>query len=132
MKFRFLLYLIPLLTLLSCQKQQAQNTVIVDATSFANKIASTAKPQIVDVRTPEEFNEEHILKALNINWNGNNFEAEAQKLDKSKPVFIYCRSGNRSKKASARLTELGFEKIYELEGGFMQWSSEGLKSNKTK
>ena len=130
MKFRILLFIIPLFALLSCQKQQAQNTAVINPTSFSNKIASTPKPQIIDVRTPEEFNEEHILNAVNINWNGNNFEAESQKLDKTKPVFVYCKSGGRSKKASDKLAELGFRDIYELDGGFMHWSSEGLKSNK--
>ncbi|WP_366187075.1 rhodanese-like domain-containing protein [Flavobacterium ovatum] len=130
MKFRNLIFLIPAFILLSCQKQHSQNRTIVDAATFSKKIEATEKPQIIDVRTPEEFEEEHLISAKNINWNGDNFDTEAEKLDKSKPVFVYCKSGGRSKKASAKLTELGFENIYELDGGFLQWSSEGLKSNK--
>jgi rhodanese-related sulfurtransferase len=38
------------------------------------------------------------------------------KLDKTQPVYIYCRSGNRSAKSAIRLQEMGFEKIYDLEG----------------
>jgi rhodanese-related sulfurtransferase len=130
MKFSHLIFLIPAFILLGCQKQHSQNHTIVDATTFSKKIEATEKPQILDVRTPEEFGEEHLINATNINWNSDNFDTEAEKLDKTKPVFVYCKSGGRSKKASAKLAELGFENIYELDGGFKQWSSEGLKSNK--
>ncbi|WP_418263762.1 rhodanese-like domain-containing protein [Flavobacterium faecale] len=130
MKLSKLIFLLSVFILSSCQKQHSQSQNIVNASTFQQKIETTENPQILDVRTPEEFNQEHIPNALNINWNGDNFEVEAEKLDKSKPVFVYCKSGGRSKKASAKLTELGFENVCELEGGFMQWSSEGLKSNK--
>jgi rhodanese-related sulfurtransferase len=43
------------------------------------------------------------------------------KLDKTQPVYIYCRSGNRSAKSAIRLQEMGFEKIYDLEGWFMAY-----------
>ncbi|MGA9637685.1 rhodanese-like domain-containing protein [Flavobacterium sp.] len=129
MKFRSLIILTSFFVFLSCQ-QQAQNIVIIDAPTFAEKIETTLQPQIIDVRTPDEFDEEHINDAININWNGNNFESEAQKLDQSKPIFVYCKSGGRSHKAVEKLKELGFTDICELDGGFMRWSSEGFKSNK--
>jgi thioredoxin len=93
---------------------------------FAEKIKATPNAQILDVRTPEEFTSEHIDKATNINWLGNDFVANAEKLDKSKPVFVYCKSGGRSAKASAKLAELGFKTIYELQGGIMKWNAAGL------
>ncbi|MCW2120201.1 rhodanese-like domain-containing protein [Flavobacterium sp. 7A] len=130
MKFRIFLFTVTLFTLISCQKQQAQNRVPVEPTLFAEKILSTNNPQIVDVRTPEEFDNEHLINATNIDWKGNTFESEAEQLDKTKPVFVYCKSGARSKKAATKLKDLGFTDIYELQGGFMQWSAEGLKSNK--
>lgn len=126
-------YFLPFLTfccfLLSCQKQQSQEITIVDAPTFSKKIEAAPQPQLVDVRTPEEFSSEHIPGATNINWNSNIFVSETEKLDKTKPVFVYCKSGGRSHKAVEKLKELGFETIYELDGGFMQWSSEGFKSN---
>jgi rhodanese-related sulfurtransferase len=51
-----------------------------------------------------------------------------KKFDKTKPVL--CKSGNRSKKATEKLNELGFKNIYELDGGFMKWSDEGLNNAK--
>ncbi len=130
MKFRSLVFLISLSALLSCQKQQSQNVTIVDAPTFSKTIEATPEAQILDVRTPDEFDTEHINDAVNINWNGDNFVSEVEKLDKTKPVFVYCERGGRSKKASEKLKELGFTAIYELDGGFMKWSSEGFKSNK--
>ena len=52
--------------------------------------------------------------------------AGTEKLDKSKPVFVYCKSGGRSAKASAKLEELGFKTIIQLEGGMMKWTAAGL------
>lgn len=130
MKFRSLIFVISLSTLLSCQKQQSQDITIIDAPTFSKTIETTPQAQILDVRTPEEFDTEHIPNAFNIDWNGNNFMSEAEKLDKTKPVFVYCERGGRSQKAAEKLKELGFTDIYELDGGFMKWSSEGFKSNK--
>ncbi len=53
-------------------------------------------------------------------------KAFAEKLDKSKPVFLYCKSGKRSSSAANKLEELGFTKIYELEGGMLKWDAAGL------
>ena len=46
--------------------------------------------------------------------------------DKSKPVFVYCKVGGRSSQAAAKLAELGFKEIYNLEGGIMKWEALGL------
>lgn len=129
MNLRNLIFVLSTFILFSCQKQHSQNHTIIDAATFSEKITEIDKPQIIDVRTPEEFGQEHIVNAKNINWNGSDFNIEAEKLDKSKPVYLYCKSGARSKKAAAKLTELGFKTIYELDGGFMQWSAAGFKSN---
>jgi rhodanese-related sulfurtransferase len=46
-------------------------------------------------------------------------------MDKSVPVFVYCKSG-RSQKAAEKLNELGFTTIYQLEGGILKWEAAGL------
>lgn len=76
---------------------------------------------LVDVRTPDEFNEKHIPHALNIDWTDDNFDEEAAKLDKNAAVYIYCKSGNRSAKAASRMRETGFGQVYELKGGITAW-----------
>lgn len=78
--------------------------------------------QLVDVRTQREFRSGHIGKAVNIDFfKGGAFDRAFEKFDKQKPVYLYCRSGNRSQKAARKLVALGFEKVYDLKGGILQW-----------
>ena len=72
------------------------------------------------------YNAIDIDNAINIDWNGDNFDGKIGNFDKSKPIFVYCMSGGRSKKAAEKLGELGFTKIYELQGGIMKWNAAGL------
>ena len=125
MKHR-LFFVILSFTILSCNGQPSKKIESVTPEVFAEKIKATPNAQILDVRTPEEFASEHIDKATNINWLGDDFVTNVENLDKSKPVFVYCKSGGRSAKASAKLAELGFKTIYELQGGIMKWNAAGF------
>jgi thioredoxin len=125
MKHR-LFFLILSFAILSCKGQPTKKIENVAPEVFAEKIKATSNAQILDVRTPEEFASEHIDKATNINWLGDDFVTNVENLDKSKPVFVYCKSGGRSAKASAKLAELGFKTIYELQGGIMKWNAAGF------
>ena len=74
--------------------------------------------QLVDVRTPREYDSEHIKGVLNIDWfQPFKFKRAVEKLDKNRPVYIYCRTGNRSQKAARKLADFGFTQIYDLERG---------------
>ena len=126
MKSRYLILLFIFCTLLSCNGQSSKNIQTIAPEAFAKKIKETPKAQILDVRTPEEYASEHIDNATNVNWLGDNFVADAEKFDKSKPVFVYCKIGGRSSKAAAKLAELGFATIYNLDGGMMKWNAAGL------
>lgn len=78
--------------------------------------------QLVDVRTPAEFKKGHLAQALNIDfYNKKSFKDSFEKLDKKQAVYIYCRSGFRSKKAANLLLEMGFAKVYDLKGGLNNW-----------
>lgn len=88
---------------------------------FEQKLKATENPQLIDVRTPGEFAEGRLQGAKNIDWNGDEFESEIQKLDKSKPAFVYCLSGGRSSSAAAKMRELGFKEVYEMKGGIRAW-----------
>ena len=81
---------------------------------------------IIDVRTSEEFEEGHIAGALNINVKSEEFIAEIENLPKSDTLLVYCRSGRRSLYAAQMMVSFGFIKIYDLEGGFLNWESEYL------
>jgi thioredoxin len=120
-KFIFLLFLSFLF--ISCQGQTSKAIQTVDAKSFAEKLKTNENPQLLDVRTPEEFSSGHIADAKNVNWNDDDFVAKAKTYDKSKPIFVYCKVGGRSSQAADKLAELGFKEIYNLDGGFMKWKA---------
>lgn len=80
--------------------------------------------QVLDVRTAEEYKGGHIKEAVNIDVQKEDFETKAAKLDKEKPVMVYCRSGKRSDKAANTLESMGFKKIINLEGGMLSWEKE--------
>ncbi|WP_317168323.1 rhodanese-like domain-containing protein [Pelagihabitans pacificus] len=93
----------------------------MDVHTYADAIMGN-KVQLVDVRTPREFNQGHIKNAINIDfYDSTNFERSFGKLDKGKPVYIYCRSGARSQKAAKKLLDMGFSKIFDLKRGYMGW-----------
>ena len=125
MKYRSLLYLLLVLVFASCNGQNSKEIKTIDSKAFAEKMAATPNPQILDVRTPNEFTSDHIDNAKNINWLGTTFVSDVEKLDKSQPVFVYCKSGGRSQKAAEKLNELGFKTIYQLDGGILKWDAAG-------
>lgn len=112
--------------LTSCNGQTQKNSKLIDPVAFKKEIAATPNAQILDVRTPEEYASEHLQNAQNVNWLSPDFVANTSKYDKSKPVFVYCKSGRRSHLAAEKLAELGFTTIIEMEGGILKWTSEGL------
>ena len=101
---------------------------ILDYMDFKNQILNNV--QLIDVRTSEEFNAGHIEGAINIDFkNEEVFYQSFQRLDKKNPVYVYCRSGNRSKKSADKLLEMGFSKVYDLKGGYIDWNLNELKDN---
>jgi rhodanese-related sulfurtransferase len=88
---------------------------------YKNKISSK-DALVFDIRTTEEFNLGHIKGSININFYDEKlFVKFFKKINKTKPIYIYCRSGNRSKKSSEILKEIGFVKVYDLLGGYKNW-----------
>ena len=100
-----------------------------DAISVLNKSQFAEAIQdkdvvLIDVRTPEEYAQGAIEGAKNVDcFNQQDFIKEISALDKHEPVYLYCRSGNRSMEAARQLISLGFDKVYDLAGGYMAWSS---------
>lgn len=123
MKLKVLSLVILFFGLTSCLKNQADGVQVLDVAKYEKNMAQP-DVQLVDVRTPEEFSEGHLENAINIDVTADDFDAKVANLDKEKPVMVYCKSGGRSAKASARLKELGFKTITDLEGGITNWKSE--------
>ena len=109
----------------SCTNSQTSKTNL-SPIEFSNKISESPEAVILDVRTPQEFSEGHIENAKNADWNGNQFELQIAKFDKTKPLFVYCLGGGRSASAASKLRSNGFKEVYELDGGMMNWRSAGL------
>jgi len=108
----------------------SSKTTNLKASQFNEKV-SASNVQILDVRTSEEFDQGHIKGAINVDVNSDNFDAEVLKLDNTKPVYIYCLAGVRSNEAAEKMKALGFDQVYELEGGIKSWSSSNLPLEKT-
>lgn len=102
---------------------QTEKTLL-SGSEFAEKFSKAENAVLIDVRTPAEFSSGHIASAINIDYENPNFADEVKKLDPNKNYFIYCRSGNRSGKASAIMKSAGIKNIYDLQGGIV--SSPGL------
>ena len=110
----------------ACKGQTDKAVTDLDPKAFTEKMEVTKEAQILDVRTPEEFNGQHLDNALNININNSGFDKEVAQLDKTKPVFVYCLAGGRSAKAASHLVDLGFKEVYNMEGGITKWNALGL------
>ena len=92
---------------------------------FEKMLLDDGNVQLVDVRTPDEFADGHIAGAVNINWFSKEFLQEAEsRLDKDRPVMVYCRSGRRSAAAATKLESAGF-KTFNLQGGILAWTAAG-------
>jgi rhodanese-related sulfurtransferase len=110
---------------IACSPSGAQSSELLAPSDFERKLTATTEKQIVDVRTAEEFAGSHVSGAVMIDYYKKDFKAQVAKLDRSKPVFIYCAAGGRSGSATEVLEELGFKKIYDLKGGMKAWINAG-------
>ena len=84
-------------------------------------LIEAGKGLLLDVRTPNEVASGKIEGATNLDFYGSTFKADLDKLDKTKAVYVYCRSGNRSGKAMKQMKDLGFTQVYNLMGGYSNW-----------
>lgn len=90
----------------------------------AKEIMSTEKEYILlDARTQEEYADGHIPGAICVPNETIGTEPPVELPDKEKKILVYCRSGNRSRQAAAKLAAMGYSNIVEF-GGIMDWNGE--------
>ena len=111
----------------SCKKESKKGEVKVVSVEEMQSLLEMEDIQLVDVRTPEEYEEGYIEKFQNIDFLSPTFDEDITKLDKNKPVILYCKSGGRSASCAQKMLDAGFVKIYDLEGGISKWQHEGLE-----
>lgn len=102
----------------------ASNLLPTQADSLIRAHAKDSTFLLVDVRTEQEYAMGHIAGARLIDFHGPNFEAEIGKLPRKAPIFLYCRSGNRSGQALSLMRHLGFANVRHLAGGINAWQAE--------
>ena len=114
----------------SCQsnpetvKVQTEGVLNVDVNvdAFAAILDTAQGGLLLDVRTDREFAMGRIRGATQIDFYRNDFQSELEKLDPKVPVYVYCRSGNRSGQAAKMMKSMGFKTVYNLEGGMGAWA----------
>ena len=111
-----------LLWAFSCHTQQEPFVKKIDKATIQSEVIGK-DVQLVDVRTPMEYGQGHIDDAVNFNINDEGFLNQIEKLDKNKPVYLYCKLGGRSNRAAELLKSKGFTQIFDYTGGYDDWSS---------
>jgi rhodanese-related sulfurtransferase len=99
---------------------------VLDAFELINQYDSNTKLVILDVRSYQEFSDEHIENAENLDYNSQEFKIKVNDLDKNKKYLVYCHSGMRSSRAVKEMEKLGFTDIKNISGGISKWKGNGL------
>ena len=114
----FLLIALLATGLSACAQSGGSN---LDISQVSQMISDNENIILIDVRTPDEFQEGHIDGAKLINFYDANFQEEVKKLDATKKYVVYCRSGGRSSKSVSAMKKLGFKDVYNMSGGILAW-----------
>lgn len=109
---------------MACSQTSQSEMKSLSAPEF-KKIIESESVVLFDVRTKPEYDGGHISGSINIDVNDPDFSTLVKSNSKGKTIALYCRSGNRSKYAGTKLTDLNVE-IYELNRGFIDWQQSGF------
>ena len=99
----------------------------IEAQAMISEHAGDPNFMIIDVRSENNFKREHLKNAVNIRYTASDFSEVMQQYGKEKTYLFYCLSGASSRIAMQQLMPLGFHKIYNLEGGIMDWKDAGFE-----
>ncbi len=120
-----LIYILLTFLGLSCSQNTANGQNKLSPDAFEAMLKSDTTVQLVDVRTPGEFQSGYIAGAKLINIQDADFAQKISQLDKNRPVMVYCAVGGRSANAAGQFSKLGFTKVYDLKGGITAWKEKG-------
>lgn len=123
-KLLFVLLAASSLFLLSCESKNnsSQGESLLEPSTFLAKL-KTDQGTLIDVRTPKEFNAGSIPEAINIDFRSSEFEEQISAINRDTPLYLFCRSGGRSSKAFKKAKNLGFAKVYDMKGGYLEYSN---------
>lgn len=123
-----LLPVVLMFSLMACAPAQQAGPDPLEAPQAQTLLKQKPDLMLLDVRTPEEFQQGHINQAQNVDFY-QNFGDQLSKLDKKREYLVYCAVGGRSAKAVNQMREQGF-KVYDLKGGLKAWLAAGLPVSK--
>jgi rhodanese-related sulfurtransferase len=122
---RFIFVFVLGLLSISVNAQTAQSHSLT-LEEFKTKLQTAKDPQILDVRSPAEFAENHLKGAVNFYVPDDESLAQSiSRISKDKPVFLYSINNGRSTTVSAKLLAAGFKEVYALPGGLAHWIGNG-------
>lgn len=118
----------------SCESAPTKTTdspAVVSKTGISEVSPAEARPaieaaysQFIDVRTPEEYAEGHAYRTRNIPLD--TLSENLDKIEKREPVYIICRTDNRSRQAAQILVDAGFSRAIVVTGGTDAWKATGM------
>lgn len=118
---KIIVFILLLGFVVSCKEKKApENVKFLETTDFKENL-KTAPGVILDVRPEKMYTEAHIKDARSLDYDADNFKDELAKLDKEKPVYVYCNAGHKSRKTALLLGEMGFKNVIELKEGLNDW-----------
>lgn len=110
-------------TLAGCGKEKENTYRSISQEEALAMMASEKDYIILDVRRPDEFAEAHLPEAVNVPNETISGSQPSELPDLNQLIFVYCRSGNRSKQAAEKLAAMGYTNIVEI-GGIETWPGE--------
>lgn len=109
---------------------QSDGINVLSPKDFIEQAKADTTGIILDVRTPEEYKEEHLAGARQLDFlNTAVFDAGIKQLDNTHTYYVYCRSGKRSHNACLKMKKQGF-KVFDMEGGILNWKKLGMPTTK--
>ncbi|MDE0916871.1 MAG: rhodanese-like domain-containing protein [Flavobacteriales bacterium] len=126
MRFIQITFFVALVGIVFACSDQPQHSSITTLTTAAFEEMIQKDVILLDVRTPDEFNEGHLENALAMDYYNDDFEKRLMELPKGKAIYVYCQAGSRSSSASKIIADQGHTQVYNLLGGINAWESSGL------
>lgn len=127
MKILKIVSLIALTVMTACgTKASNPNVEVVSPEVFQEKLSQDPDSYLLDVRTPDEYQAGHLEGAHLLDWlDQKDFKKESKNIDKTKTVYVYCRSGRRSNEAANYLANEGY-KVVDMKGGILAWNDDKM------
>ena len=122
---KIILVLVAMLALFGCSSSGSEKNTFeqINMSEAMKRMANESDYIILDVRRIDEYSEKHIKGAINVPNESIGTEEIAELPNKDQLIYVYCRSGNRSRQASEKLVQLGYTNIVEM-GGIGDWPGE--------